>query len=32
VTGNNESMVETEIKNIKSAFVQFNYPDFNKLK
>lgn len=32
VTGNNETMVETEIKNIKSAFVQFNYPDFNKLK
>ena len=32
VAGNNETMVETEIKNIKSAFVQFNYPDFNKLK
>lgn len=32
VSGNNETMVETEIKNIKSAFVQFNYPDFNKLK
>jgi hypothetical protein len=23
-------MVETELKNIKSAFTQFNYPDFNK--
>jgi len=32
VTWNNETMVETEIKNIKSSFVQFNYPDFNKLK
>ena len=31
VAGNDETMVETEIKNIKSAFVQFNYPDFNKL-
>ena len=32
VSGNDETMVETEIKNIKSAFVQFNYPDFNGLK
>ncbi|MDQ7023210.1 MAG: hypothetical protein Q9M97_06850 [Candidatus Gracilibacteria bacterium] len=30
VSGNNETMVETELTNIKSAFTQFNYPDFNK--
>jgi len=29
VTWNDETMVETELKNIKSAFVQFSYPDFN---
>ncbi len=31
VTGNNETMVETELQNIKSAFTQFNSPEFNKL-
>lgn len=29
-TWNNKSMVEAEITNIVSSFVQFNYPDFNK--
>ena len=31
VSGNNEMMVETELKNIKSSFMQFSYPDFNSL-
>ena len=30
-TGNNKTMVESELKNITSSFVQFSYPDFNKL-
>ncbi|MCD5380307.1 type IV secretory system conjugative DNA transfer family protein [Candidatus Gracilibacteria bacterium] len=30
-TGNNHTMVESELKNIVSSFVQFSYPDFNKL-
>ncbi len=29
VTGNNKEILESEIKNITSSFVQFNYPDFN---
>ncbi|MDD2871427.1 MAG: DUF87 domain-containing protein [Candidatus Gracilibacteria bacterium] len=29
-TGNNKSMVESEMTNIVSAFTQFSYPDFNK--
>ncbi|MCD5385203.1 type IV secretion system DNA-binding domain-containing protein [Candidatus Gracilibacteria bacterium] len=29
-TGNDKHMVETELKNITSAFTQFSYPDFNK--
>ena len=30
-TGNNKTMVESELKNIISSFVQFSYPDFNWL-
>lgn len=30
VTWNNKNIVESEIKNVASAFTQFNYPDFNK--
>ena len=29
-TGNNKNMVDAELKNIVSSFVQFSYPDFNK--
>lgn len=29
-TGNNKTMVESELTNIISAFTQFSYPDFNK--
>lgn len=29
-TWNDKHMVETELKNITSAFTQFSYPDFNK--
>jgi len=29
-TGNNKTMVQAELQNITSAFVQFSYPDFNK--
>ncbi len=29
-TGNNKTMVQAELQNIVSAFVQFSYPDFNK--
>lgn len=31
-TGNNKSMVESEMQNIVSSFTQFNYPDFNKFR